>query len=261
MRGEYTKLVRLLMEESRSKNIEEDEALQIFKEKCTQWNSDKIIYRGINVNSNDSKYIFVDPSKHERRSANTDNYYTFFIDHISKRWIAFPKRSKSIICTSHISTARGYGKTFIVVPFDYAKIGVCPKYDMWDSFEKTTKGPSLNDLNEYINVLYKKYTKKIAEDNISLESFKEMLQEIENGVKNERLNTYGHDAWRYFIDDIEEKGIIIAMENILDPLANNFKLRNFKDYRQKDNPLSELWTDSPCLLISENSDFFSKLNI
>jgi hypothetical protein len=68
-----------------------------------------------------------------RKSANTYNYYTLFMDN-SPQWSEFPKRSRSFICSTSSSTSNGFGDLFIVLPYDDAHVGVTPRYDLWQAF-------------------------------------------------------------------------------------------------------------------------------
>ena len=66
-----------------------------------------------------------------RRSVNTSNHYTVILDAVLPP--EFPRRSTSIICANFaaLGYAGSYGKLFAIVPFDDAKIGICPKDDMF----------------------------------------------------------------------------------------------------------------------------------
>lgn len=71
----------------------------------------------------------------DRVSKNTLNYYTQWMDNHSQ-WNAYPKRSKSLICTTSLDTAHGYHqKVFRVIPSNDCKIGVVPAADLWYGFQ------------------------------------------------------------------------------------------------------------------------------
>lgn len=76
------------------------------------------------------------PSQHTRRSANTANYYTVYIDSAIE-WQDYPSRAKSIICSNSAKGADTYGFTRVVIPKNSAVFGVCPKFDFWFSFSET----------------------------------------------------------------------------------------------------------------------------
>jgi hypothetical protein len=100
----------------------------------------------------------IEPSKHERVSANTSNVYTLLIDNL-RSWSEYPKRSRSIICSTSAFNAAGYGvhnPPHQVFPEDGAKIGVAPRSDIWNSFEKGLSEisvPTLPQFNELILTL------------------------------------------------------------------------------------------------------------
>jgi hypothetical protein len=80
-------------------------------------------------------FITVDPSKTERKSQNTYNYYTVLLDN-NPLCKAFPKRSRSFIGTTDRWNADSYssgGAMFAMIPFDGVKIGAVNDDDMWDS--------------------------------------------------------------------------------------------------------------------------------
>jgi hypothetical protein len=104
------------------------------EEKCPiAYNSPLKIYRGVRF---DSKYNFVygDSSLTERKSANTQNYYTQIMDNILPEWKQFPKRSRSFICGNTPRICNGYGHIYSVLPIGDPLIGVCPFDDLWSSF-------------------------------------------------------------------------------------------------------------------------------
>jgi len=122
--------------ESRSKSMRMDDAINAIKTHCKQsvkkYKQGIRIYRGIDVYE---QFLFVDPLKYERVSANTSNYYTVINDN-SPYWKKYPKRSRSIICGSDWDISTVYGTVYHVFPYDNAKIGICSQSDYWDSFPK-----------------------------------------------------------------------------------------------------------------------------
>ena len=123
------RLENYLIEEKldRTKEVSLDFALD-FAKKNKDFLKGSPIYRGLR--NNISLYAFVEPEKYTRVSANTENYYTLMIDN-SPNWEGYPKRSKSIICSSSKSGASGYGNVYRVIPKNGAKIGVCSSDDFW----------------------------------------------------------------------------------------------------------------------------------
>jgi hypothetical protein len=134
-------------EKSRSKPVwsESDTAIAVAKE-CRQavkaYSKGHRIYRGIREVGLMRE---IDPKKHTRTSANTNNLYTAIIDN-HPEWKNYPRRSQSIICSSAIKGASPYGTIFCVFPKDGANYGVCPTNDIWGSFARTI-GQSMVEFN------------------------------------------------------------------------------------------------------------------
>jgi len=126
----------LILEEGRSQVITKEEALAML-------NSNEYkpslkgtpMYRGLPSYKGD--FLIISPSKFMRKSRNTFNYYTLLMDNLPQ-WREYPKRSKSIICTTSIDTAHRYSdkecSLYVVIPKVGSKIGVCPYSDIWMSF-------------------------------------------------------------------------------------------------------------------------------
>jgi hypothetical protein len=90
-----------------------------------------VIYRGV---ESESVMLFVQPSKHERQSAHTElNYYTLLFDNLPS-WKSYPKRSKSLVCTTDDGAADNYGRVYRVFFKTGSKIGICPERDLWECF-------------------------------------------------------------------------------------------------------------------------------
>ena len=143
---------QFILTEGRGKAIDEYEAAELFKKNCKQYKwGEQTFYRG--VEGRLLQPYFIDPSKSERKSANTSNFYTLWIDN-SKKWADYPKRSKSLICTTQAQTAAGYGTSYMMIPYDGAKIGVCPSYDMWESFPNAMSDVGLYTLNEFNDYIW-----------------------------------------------------------------------------------------------------------
>lgn len=129
--------------------LENDEAINIIKDKCSDWNyNDLPIYRGTDLSFD---YILINPSERTRKSANARfNIYTTLIDN-SPYWKEYPKRSKSLICTLDKNKAINYGYNYRVIPFDNSKWGICENSDIWFSFENIKKiaNDSSYDMNQF----------------------------------------------------------------------------------------------------------------
>ncbi len=137
----------------RSKPLDLDEAITLIKTHCSdalrEERSNCRIYRGINL---DSDAAYFDPSQAQpRRSRNSDNFVTLIMDN-SPPWKAYPKRSRSMICTNSLGKAMAYGHVYMVLPYNGTNIGVAPKYDIWEGFYDST-GMEVPDINIHLETM------------------------------------------------------------------------------------------------------------
>lgn len=78
--------------------------------------------------------VIIDPTVGLRKSRGIKNHYTLLMDN-SPYYQGWPKRSKSLICTTSYSYARGWAKygTRVIIPFNGSKIGIAPHNDIWET--------------------------------------------------------------------------------------------------------------------------------
>jgi hypothetical protein len=195
------------------------------------------IYRGLNNKNN--KYLFIQPSKFERKSANTLNFYTILIDN-SKYWKEYPKRSKSICCTNNKSHVKYYfDNIYRVYPKIGARIGVCPAYDIFYSFEKGLKILSnilhkkISDLSEFEDFLY------LETHVYGNYSYKKMI----NNIDKYNLN----DKQKLILLKYNCKTLYEFIDYCLSPELNGFALLTYNDGFEVYN--KEIWTDADSLMI------------
>lgn len=91
-----------------------------------------VLYRGFSKNQ---QLSVLDPSTGTRKSENTTNWYTSFFD-TNPANAAWPKRSKSFICSTHKSRASSYSdggqdSVAILLPFDGVSVAEILADDMW----------------------------------------------------------------------------------------------------------------------------------
>jgi hypothetical protein len=99
---------------------------------------------------------FVDLTKTTRKSENTSNWYTeIFDNHFEME--DFPKRSKSLICTTDSDYAHGFGgQVYIVLPVKNAKIGEVLDEDMWEkTIDLFGNEEGINEMNKHLaNIIF-----------------------------------------------------------------------------------------------------------
>jgi hypothetical protein len=237
-----------LMVETRERSvaISEDNAIDDIKAHCKDalknYKNNKRIYRGVYMDEN--AYL-VKPGEHTRVSKNTYNTYTLLIDN-SKKWAKYPKRSKSIICSTAITGTSGYGQAFVVFPKDGYKFGVCPTVDMWDSFNAHLK-VMLNGFNESLELLLRRlhiddhidYLRKYAD-------LLEICRKIDLAVENTQEDFMSEMSWTSKYHKFGN--FLDLLEYLFDPEDNGFKLEN--DISKMNSNEREVWTDSDCYLIN-----------
>lgn len=222
------------LNEGRSVKYDIDEIKEIILENCwdslERYQSGHKIYRS---KKDTGDYIVTTPTGN-RKSAYTSNYYTLWINN-HKSWKKFPKRE--IICAGG-SGERAYDHegqcVYVVLPFDNAKIGICPKDDIWDSFYNGLK-------------LFKKTTNQNIFD----------LSEL-NKLIREYFHIYDDNNWKNFVKETQKidlgRGISLydVLEDTFDPKLNDFEMVPISKYNLNESDNVEVWTDSPCVLIKDN---------
>lgn len=222
------------------------------------------IFRGDYARDTPEMAVY-DTEQISRVSRNTANFYTQWMDN-HPQWAAYPKRSKSMICSSSDSTARGYGHIKLIIPSDNCLIGVCPTLDLWQSFSALFRfvklifgqfDQSMDTMNRWLARMFSDLIglETMDEDelqfkNIGWDELKRSLQEITPDLirdtvreksdlswSKEKLRGYinlakvmergGHDS---FFDVLAEK---------LDPKKNGFELHTPATLPRLDN--RELW--------------------
>lgn len=203
------------------------------------------VFKGM---EDDGEFFEVDPKLYGRRSANTRNYYTTLFDNLES-WKGYPKRSRSLICTTSSHIASGYGSVFLVIPFDGARFGVCPRNDIWSSFSKLVL--SLDSFCDYF------YSFGINED-----SFEDMLEGIVNN-RQEMIDksdiawqTRNSEGLRQIIQSaVDVTSLKRELNKILGPRTNGFELASIGNLPSG----REVWTDSKSYLIRNGSLLYQKV--
>jgi hypothetical protein len=104
------------------------------------------IYRGLG--DIEEEAVLIQRNFGLRRSSSSLNYHNEIINH-DPSWKAYPKRE--VICTTSKEMAMDYGNVYLVLPTENAKIGICPKPDIWYSF-RTGIDKSWKDYHKMVNV-------------------------------------------------------------------------------------------------------------
>ena len=236
------------LNENRSQSITKEKFDELLNKNCSQFldkmnkDSSVKIYRGLDSSF---EYCYIDPTKFNRKSANTSNYYTILFDEILPSWKPYPLRSKSIICSSVMIGAAGYGDVFLVYPYNGSKIGVCSEDDLWYSFSNSFTF-DLNALNRSLEYIDDLMSFGLKENRDSLLKF---CKAIDNS--------------KYIYDNVIKSGDSIVIElmegykkskskfidyldRLLNPDKNGFNNYTTSNYKQHFN--KEVFIEGPCLM-------------
>jgi hypothetical protein len=161
------RLQQYILQEGRGINLDLENAIGVIQDYCMQaykgYTNGSRIYRGMQY---DTDYYYIDPKSGKPRvSANTMNYYTLINDN-SPYWKKYPKRSESLICTTDKDISEEYGISYVVLPYNGAKIGVCPANDYWFSFEKSIN-TILDQFNKELKRLFTRFGVPYSDESFS----------------------------------------------------------------------------------------------
>lgn len=216
------------------------------------------IFKGFDMPLN-KDVLLLTPIKN-RKSANTHNYYTLWINN-NAEWYAYPKRN--LICSSNYNTADRYAfdTAFIVLPKNGANIGICPTADIWFSTINNF-GMTLSSFNEFLKGVfdilkthlkliqnpqsYKQLYNNILSINKAI-GYKKNLNEklLKETIKELRIFTTDYDTINNII---MENGFLIFVERFLSPTLNGFEHTTIENYKIPSNTSHEIWLDSDCLI-------------
>ena len=233
----------------RTKSITKEEAFDFIRKKCRisleMFKSGHPLYRSSETFSGD--FGVVEPSRFIRKSRYTSNYYTVMMDNMSE-WNSYPKRSKSLIGASTIERAAGHvGTTYVMFPVDNTNIGVCPKSDLWDSFEGINA--------DYFNELYENLMKQILNEPVA-KTWNEMLKQMKRFDEH-----YDEDIAKkhgdVLIEDFYKGDMFKACSTYLDPTRNNFELKKIGE-RLRTN--KEIWWSTKTVMIRHKLKDLDKLS-
>lgn len=233
----------------RSRSIDIDKAFDIISKKCGKISyyytkeQNPFIYRAVEHST--EHYLYTDPSKGKKRlSANTYNFMTLLLDNLPS-WSNFPKRSESLICTTDKDEAEvRSGGTYLVFPFNNAKIAECPEDDIWNSFDDPLGDNSVDTFNQEILWAFESNGIDIDKAEKDFETF---IEAIRKSMFD--FNKNDIPLLRNIIGVTNEKEIINYFDKHLNPKDNEFNLISPGKKLRKN---VECWTDSESILVNVN---------
>jgi hypothetical protein len=227
-------------------------------------NETNLIYRGVvNTNYHDytkttnyTNFNLVDPTKIDRYSPFADNnLYNLYLSN-SIKWVNYAKRDNSLICGDYecIIRYREEENVYVVIPFDY-EISVCPRQDIWYSFNYYNTHKTLNGIFDSVYDSVYNIIADIPNDwDKNWETFKTLLNGISNDDKLNFINNYCSELKEK--DKLKDKSFLEILDILLDPKRNGFKVMKYDGSKSLPNN-REIWLDSKSLLIERDSfDYF-----
>lgn len=170
---------------SNQQSLTERQFNKLLKENCSDYSpKDQPIYRSIALSE---KYYIVKKTG-ERRSAYTKNYYTLLLNNLPS-WSEYPKRTH--ICSN--VKFNYLGDKYRVIPFNGAKIGICPGDDIQASF--LYDRPAATKLYKY-NIKHLEQLNTLYEDN-----FYRYLRILKENVPGEKLAEKIKDIFKSMTPD------------------------------------------------------------
>lgn len=190
------------------------------------------IYRGLS--HSDSAFRFKPQMQFgQRTSANTENYYTLLVDH-DPAWSDYPPRSSSIIASSKLHVAQGYGTPYVVLPVHDPQIGICTMADYWISFPRVraiSGHTDMSDLNQIIRNMVHTYAHTPnfrPKDYAHLINMLDIVdEELSAHSINWKVMLVDANDWRMeeiarFMTKTPDGTILERLQWLLDPEANGF---------------------------------------
>jgi hypothetical protein len=240
-----------ILNEGRSKSITEDQAVDGIRKDCKMMlaaiKKKTGLFRGVYAESN--QFLKVQPSKFNRESANTSNLYTLVIDNHPK-WKKYPKRGKSIICTTHDGNASAYGDVFYVFPKDGSSYGICPNSDMWISFYKS----GIDELDYDFNHAVLNFAKKLGVDTKPLygTNYRDLVMMLTEMDKEIMVQDVIVKYNLKFAKSKYDNDMLKLLQEILDPVRNGFKVINNPNQLPPRDGGLEIWTSGDCYMVGQN---------
>ncbi|MCK9415436.1 hypothetical protein M0Q97_02110 [Candidatus Dojkabacteria bacterium] len=219
--------------------------------------TDKGLFRGVELDKN--PFYIVNYTNRTRIIGSVLSLIMEF----HKSWSEYPKRSKSIIFTNSLKSAKSYADVddimknpmenlYRVIPFDDSKFGLAPDSNYKLCFSKCNE-----DFIHYQKLFYElvslcdsKYdlfinptwtTIKNGGIKIIKSNYTKLMNNIDKSLDYGRSKNKKSKLLRF--NNADE-----LIEYYFNPTDNGFKILNYKDLINNLTIKHEIWTDSPCLL-------------
>lgn len=212
-----------------------EDIFEYLKMHCSEFianNLDSPIWRGSKHNVKEA--FVINPASGTRKSENTTNYYTLLMDN-SPYMRGWPKRSKSLICSTREEVSSSFGTTYAVFPFDGAKIAICPSTDLW---------------NTMINASILGYTRAITWPTINYtlqrmgfedDSYESMIEYTKTPEFKQKLGAFNKD--------MSPDEFLPELLKLMSPDQVGFEIEWVADFVRNRYPDNEVWFSAPCVAV------------
>jgi len=231
------------MEGDHKRDISIEKALDLLKANC--WSAlehvDTPLWRGTKKSSEDAYFIHGEAGETGRESANTTNHYTILMDTFLP-YYGYPLRSKSIIFANNANYdyASSFGKSYAVFPYDSESIGVCQKYDLWQTEAfRIGQYPGAKTFSDW-NYFWSNY-------GISSASWKEFERTLTEKMAEEDT-IRGQDFRKWFGPPEKLRSVF---EKAFSPENLHLELTNTENVYDIEGE-HELWMSGKCIAIKKN---------
>jgi hypothetical protein len=250
--------------ETRTTELSDSEFRDILNTNCKEFiNNPMLLQRS--KRKKDSDFGYIDPSKHIRTSMKHDEFGTNSEHHLLlmdnlPSWKDFPKRSRSIIGTTRLSTIVSYGShRYLVIPFDNAQFAVAPGEDLWTAGSYITDSrPMFDDLEVIFD---DEFSTIMLSNNISDKSYKELIDDFQK-IMDGSVDPYGYKDYmiKKMVKIFKKNGYTDAEKALSHYLSPErfysksseivgFNTMNYNTLTKYNRDyILEFWTESPCLL-------------
>lgn len=214
---------------------------ELAKQNCSEFlenNLDSPLWRG-SISSHTEARI-IDPSSGVRKSENTSNHYTELMDN-SPYYKGWPKRSKSLICSTSESRARQYGRLYAVLPFNGTKIAVASDFDIWLTslyFPELNWATNLYKFNEFMG-----------------DSGLGFPENYEDMVWYSKSATFANIFRREFYDEkdnFKPSNFIEYIQKYMAPDLVEFTLEDTLSFSTTEHPNKECWFSGKCIIMEKD---------
>ncbi len=217
-----------------------------------------LLFRGFKSGmTNRTAIIQIDTTKSHRTSRDSSNLYQLMMD-TSTALKQFPSRSNSLICSTSIYTAAGYGDLFVIVPIDGTMIAMSGADDFLNDQEVENaklgfRSMHLDMVNSRLDRILKTF--KIKKDSkgkftdinrIDAALAKLTSEEIAGLLFGERLVTDASDKLIAFLDANKSNRLSALSSVLMTPSALDLKLKEFGQHLQSDR---ECWFSGKAIAI------------